>query len=173
VHVETQLHKKYGRNPNFPRRYVELHTLLHDERNEFDYRTTHTPDPDVLKKQLATLTSYVKFAMSVVPRVEVLDLLRSISQDNPDKIKDFSFDIYCPKTYAHHTRLTLWQPPFYLKIFGMSQIVKGATRFLRGLRVRRSGDYVVGLNSKVNQYKDDHLVMIDIDTVNPAVESAR
>jgi hypothetical protein len=110
--------------------------------------------------------------MKVVPRVEVLDLLKSISEENPEKIKDFSFDIYCPKTYAHHTRLTFWQPPFYLEIFGVSQMVLGATRLLKGLRVRRSKDYVVGLNSRVNQYKDDHLIMIDIDTVNPAVESA-
>jgi uncharacterized protein (UPF0332 family) len=171
-HVQIQLHKKYGRRSDFPRRYVELHTLLHSQRNEFDYRTTHTPDPDVLKAQLGTLTSYVKFAMRVVPRVEVLDLLKSISEDNPEKIKDFSFDIYCPKTYAHHTRLTFWQPPFYLGIFGVSQIASGSIRLLRGLRVRRSGDYVVGLNSRVNQYKDDHLVMIDIDAVNPAVEAA-
>lgn len=110
--------------------------------------------------------------MSVVPRVEVLDLLKSISEDNPDKIKDFSFDIYCPKTYAHHTRLTFWQPPFYLGIFGVSQMVLGAARLLRGLRVRRSKDYVVGLNSRVNQYKDDHLIMVDMDAVNPGVESA-
>jgi uncharacterized protein (UPF0332 family) len=66
-HVETQLHKTYGRNPDFPRRYVHLHARLHRQRNEFDYRTTHTPDPRVLKDQLATLTSYVKFAMSAVP----------------------------------------------------------------------------------------------------------
>lgn len=171
-HVETQLHKAYGRNPDFPRRYVRLHARLHSQRNEFDYRTTHTPDPRVLKDQIVNLTAYVKFAMSVVPRVEVLDLLRSISDDNPNMIKDFSFDIYCPKTYAHHTRLTFWQPPFYLGIFGVPQLVLGATRLLRGLRVRKSRDYVVGLNSKVNQYKDDHLIMIDIDSVNPAVESA-
>lgn len=101
-----------------------------------------------------------------------MDLLRGISEENPHKIRDFSFDIYCPKTYAHHTRLTFWQPPFYLGIFGVSQMVKGAARLLRGLRVRRSRDYVVGLNSRVNQYKDNHLIMIDIDTVNPAVESA-
>jgi uncharacterized protein (UPF0332 family) len=56
-HVQTQLHKTYGRNPEFPRRYVDLHTILHEQRNEFDYRTTHTPDPDVLKDQLGTLTA--------------------------------------------------------------------------------------------------------------------
>ena len=31
---------------------------------------------------------------------------------------------------------------------------------------------VVGLNSRVNQYGDDHLIMLDMDAVNPAVESA-
>jgi uncharacterized protein (UPF0332 family) len=172
AHVEAELHRTYGRNREFPRRYVELHTMLHGQRNEFDYRTTHTPEPAVLKKQLVTLTSYVNFATSVVPRVEVVDLLKSILQDNPDQIQDFSFDIYCPKTYSHHTRLTFWQPPFYIGIFGVPQMVRRATELLKALRVRRSGDYVVGLNSRVNQYKDDHLIMIDIDTVNPAVESA-
>lgn len=49
-HVETELHRTYGRKRDFPRRYVELHTELHNQRNEFDYRTTHTPDPSVLKK---------------------------------------------------------------------------------------------------------------------------
>jgi hypothetical protein len=132
----------------------------------------HTPDPGVLKKQLVALTAYVNFAMSVVPRVEVVDLLKSIFEDNREKIKDFSFDIYCPKTYSHHTRLTFWQPPFYIDIFGVPQLIRRATQLLKALRVRRSSDYVVGLNSRVNQYKDDHLIMIDIDTVNPAVESA-
>ena len=145
AHLQNQLHRTYGRNPDFPRLYIDLHTFLHDQRNEFDYRTTHTPDPNVLKRQLKTLNSYVKFATSIVPRVEVIDLLKSISEENPNKIRDFSFDIYCPKTYSHHTRLTFWQPPFYLGIFGVRQMVAGATRLLRGLRVRRSSDYVVGL----------------------------
>ena len=172
ANVESNLHKSYGRNPDFPRRYVDLHVRLHKMRLEFDYHTTHTPDPDDLKNQLKILTAYVKFALHVVPRVEVTDLLRSVSEDNPDKIKDFSFDIYCPKTYSHHTRLTFWQPPFYLDIFSVSHIASGAMRFLRGLRVRRSKNYVVGLNSRVNQYKDDHLIMLDIDSVNPVIEAA-
>lgn len=170
--VENQLHKSYGRNSAFPKRYLKLHARLHKMRTEFSYRTTHTPDPDDLQKELKVLTAYVAFALRVVPRVEVLDLLRSISEDNPDKIRDFSFDVYCPKTYSHHTRMTFWQPPFYLDIFGVSQIATGAARLLRGLRVRRSKDYVVGLNSRVNQYKDDHLIMVDIDSVNPAIEAA-
>jgi uncharacterized protein (UPF0332 family) len=156
--LNTQMHRFYGRRRDFPRRYVELHTELYNQRTEFDYKTTHTPDPELLKRQLKTLRAFVKHAMKVVPRVEV--------------IRDFSFDVYCPKTYSHHTRLTFWQPPFYLDIFGVEQIKNQAVNLLGKLKVKRHDDYVVGLNSKVNQYKDDHLVMLDIDTVNPAVEAA-
>ena len=171
-HIESSLHKHYGRNHKFPNRYVKLHSQLHQQRTEFDYKTTHTPDPDVLKRQIKLLTRYVDFVLKVVPRVETIDLLRGFLEDNPNKIKDFSFDIYCPKTYAHHTRLTFWHPPFYIEKFGVKQMVRGATRYLRSLRVLRSGDYVAGLNSRVNQYADDHIIMIDIDAINPAVESA-
>jgi uncharacterized protein (UPF0332 family) len=170
-HVETQLHRAYGRKHDFPRRYVKLHSTLHSQRNEFNYRTTHAPDPDDLRRQLGTLTSYVKFCQRVVPVVKATDLLKSLLADNPKLIKDFSFDIYCPKTYSHHTRLTFWQPPFYLEIFGLKELAREAVRMLDRLKVNRAEDYVVGLNSRVNQYDDDHLIMIDIDAVNPAVES--
>lgn len=170
--LNSVFHKVYGRKLDFPRRYVELHTALHKQRTEFDYKTTHTPDPDFLRKQFKTLKAYVKFALKTVPRVEVLDLLKSFLEYNPGKIKDFSFDVYCPKTYAHHTRLTFWQPPFYLDVFGVGDMARHASVLLRNLKVRRHRDYVVGLNSKINQYQDDHLIMLDIDTVNPAVEAA-
>lgn len=170
--LNTQMHNVYGRHKEFPRKYVNLHTELYQQRTEFDYKTTHTPNPDVLRKQLSVLRAYVKFALKVVPRVEVLDLLKSFHEDNKAKIKDFSFDIYCPRTYSHHTRLTFWQPPFYLDIFGVEQMAKNAVALLSKLKVRRYDDYVVGLNSKVNQYADDHLVMVDIDAVNPALEAA-
>lgn len=168
--VETQLHRAYGRRRDFPTRYVKLHVLLHRQRNEFNYRTTHAPDPEELRKQLRMLTAFVAFSLKVVPRVEAVDLLKSLLEDNPRDIRDFSFDIYCPKTYSHHTRLTFWQPPFYLDIFGIPKLASEATRLLSALKVSRAGDYVVGINSRVNQYDDDHIIMIDIDAVNPAVE---
>ncbi|MFA6055523.1 MAG: HEPN domain-containing protein [Thermodesulfovibrionales bacterium] len=170
--LNAQMHNVYGRKKDFPRRYVELHTKLYNQRTEFDYKTTHSPNPAELNKQLAILKAFVKYALKVVPRVTVFDLLKGFCDDYKNQIKDFSFDIYCPKTYAHHTRLTFWQPPFYLDIFGVDQIAKHAVDFLGKLKVRRNKDYVVGLNSKVNQYNDDHLLMLDIDAVNPAVESA-
>lgn len=170
--VNSELHRVYGRRPEFPRRYVVLHTTLLEQRTEFDYRTPHTPDPNLLQKQLRVLKAYVHFALKVVPRVEVFDLLKSFLEDNKEEIKDFSFDIYCPKTYNHHTRLTFWHPPFYLEIFGVSKIASQARRMFQALKVRSHENYVVGLNSKVDQYKDNHLIMIDIDAVNPAVESS-
>lgn len=121
AHLNAQLHRVYGRHAEFPRRYVELHTCLYKQRTEFDYRTVHTPDPDELKKQLGKLQAYVKFTFKVVPRVEVLGLLRSILEDNDKFIKDFSFDIYCPKTYSHHTRLTFWYPPLLPGYFRRQQ----------------------------------------------------
>ena len=170
--LNTCLHKVYGRHQEFPRRYVDLHTELHEQRTRFDYRTPHTPDPEDLRRQFTRLQAYVKFAMKVVPRVEVFDMLKGIADDNEGKVRDFSFDVYCPKTYSHHTRLTFWQPPFYLDIFGVNKIASQAKRMFQQLRVRNHQNYVVGLNSKVNQYQDDHLLMVDIDAVNPAVEAA-
>ncbi len=172
INLNRQLHQIYGQTKDFPRRYVELHTSLYQQRTKFNYKTTHTPNPDILKKQLAKLKAYVKFALKKVPRVEAIDILRSFHEDNTEKIRDFSFDIYCPKTYLHHTRLTFWQPPFYLKIFGIKEMVQHTAELLKKLKVRRHTDYVIGLNSKVNQYKNDHLIMLDIDSVNPAAEEA-
>lgn len=170
--LNAQMHLVFGKRKDFPRRYVDLHTVLYEQRTKFDYKTTHTPDPDSLNRQLAALKYYVKYALRVVPRVEVLDLLRSFYADNEKLIKDFSFDIYCPKTYSHHTRLTFWHPPFYLDIFSVEQLARHAKDLLGKLKVRKHTDYVVGLNSKVNQYSDDHLVMVDVDAVNPALETA-
>lgn len=170
--LNTQVHKVYGRRKDFPRRYVNLHSELYQQRTIFDYKTTHTPDPEALLVQQRKLEAYVKFALRAVPRIEIFDLLSGLYGDNDTTIKDFSFDVYCPKTYAHHTRLTFWQPPFYLKIFGVNDLERNARKMLKALKVTRTGDYVVGLNSKVNQYKDDHFLMVDIDAVNPAVEAA-
>lgn len=122
--VERQLHKTYGKSRWFRRRYVDLHSFLHNLRNEFNYRATHVPSPRLVRSKLTVLKAYVAFAFRNVPKVETLDILRSIYEKNNELIKDFSYDIYCPKTYSHHTRVTFWQPPFYLDIFWWSSWLK-------------------------------------------------
>jgi hypothetical protein len=109
--------------------------------------------------------------MRVVPRVGVLDIVQGLVEQNGAILKDLSYDIYCPRTYKHHTRLTCWQPPFYLPIFGPDRLATAARELLKRLRVSRAQDYVVGLNSRVDQYSDTHLVMLDFDSIDPAVES--
>ncbi len=168
--VERQLHKTYGKSLWFRRRYIELHCFLHNLRNEFNYKATHVPNPRLVNSKLSVLRAYVAFAFRNVPKVETIEILRGIYEKNADLIKDFSYDIYCPKTYAHHTRVTFWQPPFYLEIFSVEQLTEKMCLMLKGLKIRRSEDYVVGLNSRLDQYKPIQLIMLDIDSVDSAVE---
>lgn len=168
--IDSQLHKVYGRRSWLPRRYVELHSFLHEFRTAFSYKVAHVPSPRLVKQKAAVLGAYLKFAFKYVPKVETIEILRSIYDDNTSAIQDFSYDIYCPKTYSHHTRITFWQPPFYLDIFGPKQLADKSKAFLKGLKVNRHEDYVVGLNSRLDQYKPVHLLMLDIDSLDSSVE---
>jgi uncharacterized protein (UPF0332 family) len=170
--VENTLHKQYGKHTKFPRRYVELHSYLHTLRNDTNYQSTHVPSPLIVSRKLAVLEKFLRYALKHVPRLEIIEIIKGIYDENKNDINDFGFDIYCPKTYAHHARLTMWQPPFYLDVFGPKQLATQAQKLLKSLRVKNSSDYVVGLNSKLDQYDDTHLIMLDIDSVDPAVESA-
>jgi hypothetical protein len=42
---------------------------------------------------------------------------------------------------------------------------------LRNLRVMRSNDYVVGINSRLDQYGGTHLIMLDIDSLDTSIET--
>ncbi len=169
--IQTSLHKTYGRSKWFPRRYVDLHSTLHRMRNEYNYKYTHVPNHLLISQKLRALKSYLKFAMRHVPKVEIYEIVESIYENNSDSIRDFSFDIYCPKTYSHHTRITFWQPPFYLRIFNYEKLSEKAKIMLASLKVRKHADYVVGLNSRLDQYQPIHLLMLDIDTLDTGVES--
>lgn len=169
-HLQMELHHVYGKSQYFPRRYVNLHSRLHTIRNEYDYRNSYSPDPEMMLKELRSVRSYLKFSFKFVPKLEIKDIILGIYNDNKNIIKDFSYDIYCPKTYSHHTRITFWQPPFYLPIFSHKQLSMVIKNALQKLRVKNYNNYVIGLNSKLNQYSDEHLLMLDIDSVNPAIE---
>lgn len=170
--VETTLHSVYGKGRNFPRRYVDLHCELHELRTRVDYRTTHVPSPSMLKRKARVLGAYVIYVTKHVPQLDTIELLRDIYEANKKIIRDFSYDVYCPKTYSHHTRITFWQPPCYLPIYGPEQLARHARKLLTALKVRRTKDYVVGINSKLNQYKPIHLLMLDMDCFDPSVETA-
>ncbi len=171
-YLESELHRVYGRSTDFPRKYVRVHSDLHRLRTEYDYRNTYSPDPEETAKDLKRLGLYLRFALRNVPKLETIDILKGLCSDHKKLIKDLSYDVYCPKTYSHHARITFWQPPFYLDIFQPKKIGVQARKMLKKLRVKNSDNYVVGLNSRLNQYSDCHLILLDIDALNPAVEKA-
>lgn len=168
--VEVQLNKTYSRNSKFPNRYVMLHRTLHALRNTYHYNVTHSPVPRLIEQKLSVLRAFVTYALKLIPTVAVIDLLEFFAEENKGVIRDFSYDIYCPKTYSHHTRLTVWQPPFYLKIFSVNQLQSQSRRLLQNIRVTSPNEYVVGLNSRLDQYVGNHLLMLDIDSIDSAVE---
>lgn len=168
--LNNSLHKIYGKHKTFPRRYVEIHSFLYKLRTSFNYQHTHSPSPSLIERKLRITRDYVKFTFNNVPKIDMLDIMQEICTANKDLVNDFSYDIYCPKTYFHHTRLTFWHPPFYLKFFSPKKVCEKAKRMLSSLKVKRSQDYVLGLNSRLDQYKAVHLIMLDIDTLDTAVE---
>lgn len=124
----------------------------------------------MLKRRLTVLRAYLNKAQSLIDPVTYFHVLRDIYEENKGEVRDISLDIYCPKTYSHHTRFTTWFPPSYLEMFSADRLARYVIELLRKLRVRRSGDYVAGINSKLDQYKDTHLLMFDIDSLDPEVE---
>ena len=86
-------------------------------------------------------------------------------EENPE-IRYFSFDVYCPKSYFHHTRFTVWTPKGRISDSWLRSVLATSIRSLNTLRVRESEDYVLGLNSRVNQYRPMHLLMLDLDDIS-------
>lgn len=170
--VETELNKRYGRgNGQISASYVKLHNRLHELRNDFSYKTAHIPRKDEIKSLRNKLQLYYKQVEQKLAKVTTFDIIYDLYRRNPDRVRDFSFDIYCPKTYSHHNRITFWQPPFYLKIFTPEKIIEKTRILLSSLRIRKSIDYVIGLNSRVNQYSSDHYLLLDFDSLDTDVES--
>lgn len=170
--VESELHKRMGRSRNFPKTYVRLHSELHSLRNEYNYRSVLIPHPKQVATLLRRTVAYVQRVLRDVPKVELDEIIRDLADRSPAKIRDLSFDFYCPQTYRHHTRATLWLPPVYFKDLSSRRIAAVLRGGLKQLRVARTSDYVLGLNSRLDQYGGPHLLMLDIDGFDPAVESA-
>jgi DNA polymerase-3 subunit alpha len=102
-------------------------------------------------------------------RIDSFDLLREIASVHRHEVRDLSFDIYCPKSYSHHFRFTMWLPPDSV-IFDVdiSKLIEQARLFAGYLESEKNGDYAIGLNSRVNQYAEKHLLMLDLDSIDDA-----
>lgn len=169
--VDSTLHKAYGRNKNFPKRYIAMHSSLHKLRTDVHYRSAHTPEVREIKSYAKLIDLYFRFVSKCIVEIDFQDILNDILHENEDAVKDFSMDIYCPKTYAHHFRLTVWFPPFYLKILKIKNLCLHLKQVLQRNRINNHNNYVAGLNSRLNQYQEMHLLMIDIDSLDVDVEA--
>lgn len=154
--------KEWVKNRGFPASYGRLLNRLFDDRGKADYGE-YVPS---MEKDVAARIRHVhKFfgrASKEIPPVSMAKILGLLADENPE-VRDYSFDVYCPKSYFHHTRFMVWSPRGRVTDRWLVHLINGSDRMLKGLGVKESKDYVVGLNSKVNQYAEKHFVMLDFD----------
>lgn len=173
-HVETQLHASSKRRSVPPQRYARLHSKLRDLRNRSEYRSAAAPDPDDLASLLGSVQKYLRYVTRVVPRVELAEILADLVAQHKTVAQELSFEIYHPSPYyGGQTRLTIWQPAKEAISFTPDSMIRRARRFLAEIRTQSPDAYVAGLNSRLNQYGEPvHLLMLDLDTTDAAVECA-
>ena len=106
--------------------------------------------------------AFIKRAQKEIPPISTAKILSILVHENP-KIRDFSFDMYCPKSYLHHTRFTAWCPKGRMTDAWLDKLLNAHRKSLSALGIPEAKDYVLGLNSRMNQYAEEHIIMLDID----------
>lgn len=163
--IKSQFGREWIKRRGFPTTYGKLVSTLERERRSADYGDFVPTLEGDIEKRLRTVRSFLRRAAREIPPISTGRILNLLVAENPD-IRDLSFDIYCPKTYLHHTRLTLWSPKKRVTDKWLKTVLQVSVHSLQRLRVKEAKDYVIGLNSRVNQYEEKHLVMLDFDDVS-------
>jgi len=163
--ISNQFGLEWVKQRGFPSAYGELIHTLHLDRDKADYGeyvTTHKRDIDKIRRDVGL---FLKRAGREIPTVSTAHILLMLVEENPE-IRDFSFDIYCPKSYFHHTRLSVWIPKGRITDSILRRTLSSSVKTLRSMGIRESRDYVLGLNSRVNQYVEQHVITLDFDNVS-------
>lgn len=163
--IRGQFGKEWITRRGFPPRYGRLLSVLYKQREKADYGEyvpTYLRD---VQRHISFVRMFIERAWKEIPPVSTAHILDLLVADNP-RIRDFSFDVYCPKSYYHHTRLTFWVPKGRITDITLRDMLSGAIKTRERLSVSEARDYVLGLNSKVNQYAEQHLLMLDFDNVS-------
>lgn len=107
---------------------------------------------------------------NLIDQISSFDLIKEIISIHKRLVKDVSFDVYCPKMYTHHLRFTLWLPPEkILYEMDFPEFIEHSRSLAGILETEKSEDYVIGLNSRVDQYSERHLLMLDLDSIDQAL----
>lgn len=150
---------------NFPKSYARLLSQLYSDRDKADYGDyvpTFQEDIERLSKQVE---QFISRARQEIPPVSIAKILAILVEENP-AIRDFSFDVYCPRSYYHHTRFTAWCPKGRITDRWLKILISSTTKSLVTLKVKHASSYVLGLNSRVNQYEPSHIIMLDFDDMS-------
>ncbi len=127
-------------------------------------RITKKQARDASRALIESLQVAIDKTSTLVPRLPVEDLLKPITGKGTE-VTDISFDIYCPRAYKHHTRLTIWMPRIIAHGDHAMMALKKGRAMLKSCGVSGVDQYVIGLNSRVNQYRQQHLLMLDFDDI--------
>ena len=163
--ILNQFGLEWIKQRRFPAKFGALLKELYDDREKADYAdyvSTHKRDITKLSNEV---DRFLKRAAREIPKVSTAHILSILVDENPE-IRDFSFDIYCPKSYFHHTRLSAWIPKGRVSDRTLGRLLGASIKALRSMGVSDARDYVLGLNSRVNQYAEQHLLMLDFDDLS-------
>jgi uncharacterized protein (UPF0332 family) len=168
--VKNAFGQQWIKRRGLPVKFAALLVRLEDDRHAADYGEFVATDRRSMERSFREVRDFIARARREIPEVTTAQILALIVEKNPE-IRDFSFDIYCPKTYFHHTRLTAWTPKGRVSAAWLERLLREAKSALQALRVAEAEDYVLGLNSRVNQYRPQHILMLDLDDVSSVLRS--
>jgi uncharacterized protein len=119
----------------FPATYGRLLNTLYDDRDKADYGEYVPTFQDDVERTAQQVENFIKRARREIPPVSTAKVLALLVESNPE-IRDFSFDIYCPKSYYHHTRFTAWCPKGRLTDKWLTTLLNSTVKTLRALKVK-------------------------------------
>ena len=163
--IKSEFGKRWVKQRSFPPSYGKVLKMLYTERTKADYDEYVPTMLKDLEKHAAVVEAFIKRAQKEIPPISTAKILSTLVREN-SKIMDFSFDMYCPKSYFHHTRFTTWCPKGRVTDTWLKKLLNAHRRTLQGLSVPEAKDYVIGLNSRVNQYAEEHLILLDFDDLS-------
>jgi uncharacterized protein (UPF0332 family) len=172
--VDAQIHKSFKDRGIPAQVYTRLHSSLHQLRTRINYRDTEIPNPDELRRLYASLQRYFRHARRIVPTTQLTDILEALREER-EEIVEVSYEVYVPVEYGYGgapLRLTVWVPGEEIGSLQPRRLAARAQEFLESIGASGDERYVVGINSRVSQSEAVHLILLDLDTTDPSVESA-
>ena len=163
--VISEFGKEWVKKRSFPPKYGHLLNSLYDDRLRADYGEYVPTMQRDLERLLKEVQNFIRRYHKEIPPVSTAKILTILVHENPE-IRDFSFDIYCPKSYYHHTRFTVWGPKGRVTDSWLRVLLNSTIKTIKALRIKDPTHYVLGLNSRINQYAEKHLIMLDFDNIS-------